>query len=396
MKKELDMMAVLEMKRPEYKKMFKKKALWKRAAGIIVLVDYKLDGKKTSLAIPYKKKPLMLQELKKIKGEKLHLLKKTGLCSFELNKKEGGGLLAKIELIKGGISAALLHSKMLPLFGAVDIDIEVVGLEAVLTEGIEDNQEASEQRLSESAQQKALLKSTNRSFLYIRDLVLPNFKKGRLDSEDLLEIDRHEAIFKQFKDSISEQEENPTALKLQQAIQKLAPQLTKIRTALDGSNPQLAHELMQKKLQDLAKTVEKKTKKIKKTVVKNLRKQQTNLRDIDVLEEVLELINEFEFNLEVAEAYIQDKLRKMADKILLKLKPQLGELLNKVVATSPQKISETADNERLKLRYAAIDDRVQEMKLRIEDLLEQVAAEENNKPQEAALPEGDDFLNNLS
>ncbi len=70
MKKELDMMAVLEMKRPEYKKMFKKKALWKRAAGIIVLVDYKLDGKKTSLAIPYKKKPLMLQELKKIKGEK--------------------------------------------------------------------------------------------------------------------------------------------------------------------------------------------------------------------------------------------------------------------------------------------------------------------------------------
>ena len=64
--------------------------------------------------------------------------------------------------------------------------------------------------------------------------------------------------------------------------------------------------------------------------------------------------------------------------------------------SSPQKINETAENERLKLRYAAIDDRVQEMKLRIEDLLEQVAAEENNKSQEPALPEGDDFLNNLS
>lgn len=395
MKKELDMMAVLEMKRPEYKKMFKKKALWKKAAGIIVLVDYKLDGKKTSLAIPYKKKPLMLKELKKIKADKLHLLKKTGLCSFELGKKSDGGLLARIELIKGGISAALLHSKMLPLFGSIDIDIEVIGLEAVLTEGVEDNLEA-DQRLSDAAQQKALLQSTNRSFLYLRDFILPNFKKGRLDSEDLLEIDRHEAIFSQFNDKFSEQEDNPTVLKLQQAIQKLAPQLTKIRTALDGSNPQLAQELMQKKLQDLAKTVEKKTKKIKKTVVKNLKKQRTNPRDIDVLEDVLELINEFEFNFEASAALIQDKLKKMAEKILQKLKPQLGELLNKVVASSPQKINETAENERLKLRYAAIDDRVQEMKVRIEDLLEQVAAEENNKPQEPALPEGDDFLNNLS
>ena len=396
MKKEEDMLAVLEMKRPEYKKMFKKKALWKKAAWIIVLVDYKLDGKKTSLAIPYKKKPLMLKELKKIKADKLHLLKKTGLCSFELGKKSDGGLLARIELIKGGISAALLHSKMLPLFGSVDIDIEVIGLEAVLTDGVEDNQEASDQRLSDAAHQKALLQSTNRSFLYLRDFVLPNFKKGRLDSEDLLEIDRHEAIFSQFNDRFSEQEDNPTVLKLQQAIQKLAPQLTKIRTALDGSNPQLAQELMQKKLQDLAKTVEKKTKKIKKTVVKNLKKQRTNPRDIDVLEDVLELINEFEFNFEASAALIQDKLKKMAEKILQKLKPQLGELLNKVVASSPQKINETAENERLKLRYAAIDDRVQEMKVRIEDLLAQVAAEENNKPQEPALPEGDDFLNKLS
>jgi hypothetical protein len=36
------------------------------------------------------------------------------------------------------------------------------------------------------------------------------------------------------------------------------------------------------------------------------------------------------------------------------------------------------------------------MKLQIEALLEQVAAEEKDKPKETALPEGEDFLNNLS
>jgi hypothetical protein len=396
MKKEVDVATVLDMKRPDYKKLFKKMALWKKTRGIIVLVDYKLDGKKTSLAVPFKKKPIMLKELKKIKSDKLHLLKKTGMCHFELSKKPKGGWLAKIELIKGGLSADLLQAKMRPLFGSIDIDIEVVGTENTSNTETSDDAQDSNPVVSRLDHQKSLIKLTNQSFLYVRDFLLPNYKLGRLDSEELLELDNHEAIFVQFMTGFEGENMPDTVLKLKLAIQKIQPQCTKIRSALEGTNSELAQEFMHNKLKNLATAIEKRTKKIKKTVVRNLKKLKTKPRDIEVLEEVLELIGEFEFNFDAASDLIQQKLVKLAQKLQQKLKPKLNDLYNRVVDSSPQKISASTEQERLKLRYATIDDNVKEMKLQIEALLEQVAAEEKDKPKETALPEGEDFLNNLS
>jgi hypothetical protein len=42
------------------------------------MVDYKLDGKKTTVAIPFKKEAEMKAEMKRLKKEKLHPMKKSG------------------------------------------------------------------------------------------------------------------------------------------------------------------------------------------------------------------------------------------------------------------------------------------------------------------------------
>ncbi len=52
------------------------------------MVDYKLDGKKVTVAIPFKKVTEMKKVLKRIKKEKLHIYKKTGGGTFELTKDE--------------------------------------------------------------------------------------------------------------------------------------------------------------------------------------------------------------------------------------------------------------------------------------------------------------------
>ena len=78
MAEELSLDSIKEMKKAEFIKAFKNKAAWKKAKAVIFLVDYKLEGKKAVIAIPFKKENEMKLEMKRLKKEKLHLLKKSG------------------------------------------------------------------------------------------------------------------------------------------------------------------------------------------------------------------------------------------------------------------------------------------------------------------------------
>jgi hypothetical protein len=397
MKKEFNLDTVQEMKRPDYKKQFKKMAKWKKAKGVIILVDYKLDGKKSSIAIPYKKKPIMLKELKKIKADKIHLLKKTALCSFNVNKNKEGKLVAEISIMKGGLNPGLLKEKMTPVFGSIDLDINVLGLEEKL-QSSDSTEEKSADIPNKKEDNQALILSAKQSFQFIKDFLIPNFKTGNLDEEDLLDLNSHEIIFKDFVDLFPNlnKEQQEKLGKLKDSIEKIFGQISKIKSALDGTNKDLENDLVFNKLKSMAKDIEKKTKKIKKTVLKNLRKEKTKPRDLEVLDDVLEMVNEFEFNFESTVDSVKEKVSKFYEKLQSKLKPQLEDLHKKVEATSPQKIAETAENKKLKLRYATIDDKVQEMKVKIDKLLEAVKEEEKNAPKQEPLPEGDDFVNSLS
>ena len=126
MAEELSIDSLKEMKKADYVKAFKNKAVWKKAKAVIFLVDYKLEGKKTTIAIPFKKEAEMKLEMKRLKKEKLHPMKKSGggLISFE-NEGEDG-MKAKVELLLGGLKPELLQTKGEPLFDKIKATLEVL------------------------------------------------------------------------------------------------------------------------------------------------------------------------------------------------------------------------------------------------------------------------------
>jgi hypothetical protein len=59
MAEELSLDCLSEMKKADYFKAFKNKSAWKKAKVVIFLVDFKLEGKKATIAIPFKKEAEM-------------------------------------------------------------------------------------------------------------------------------------------------------------------------------------------------------------------------------------------------------------------------------------------------------------------------------------------------
>jgi hypothetical protein len=112
------------MKKADYIKAFKNKAAWKKAKAVIFLVDYKLEGKKAVIAIPFKKENEMKLEMKRLKKEKLHLLKKSGGATIEILVAEDGSREARIELVIGGLKPELLILKATPLFEKIKLKIQ--------------------------------------------------------------------------------------------------------------------------------------------------------------------------------------------------------------------------------------------------------------------------------
>ena len=118
----LSLDSIKEMKKADFVKAFKNKAAWKKAEAVILLVDYKLDGKKCSIAIPSRKTAEMKAEMKRLKKEKLHLIKKSGGGSFSI-EKNADGIYAKIELLNGGLSPKAIESKISDLFDILKIKV---------------------------------------------------------------------------------------------------------------------------------------------------------------------------------------------------------------------------------------------------------------------------------
>jgi len=122
-----------DMKKAEFIKAFKNKAVWKKAKAVIVFVAFKLDGKKTTVAVPYKKETEMKADMKRVKKEKIHLFKKSGggRISFDLGDE---GLIANIELTVGGLKPELLQSEGEELFEKINSILKVVVAEDAETD----------------------------------------------------------------------------------------------------------------------------------------------------------------------------------------------------------------------------------------------------------------------
>ncbi len=123
---ELTLDSIKDMNKADYIKAFKNKALWKKANAAIFLVDYKLEGKKTCIAIPFKKEAEMKLEMKRLKKDKLHLLKKSGGGTISVENDGPEGLIAKVELQLGGLFPELLQMKGEALFDKIKATFEVL------------------------------------------------------------------------------------------------------------------------------------------------------------------------------------------------------------------------------------------------------------------------------
>jgi hypothetical protein len=163
MAEELSLDVLPEMKRADYIKAFKNKASWKKAKAVIFLVDYKLEGKKTTIAIPFKKEAEMKLEMKRLKKEKFHFLKKTGAGTIDFVKDEEGNIKAKIEIVAGGLDTELLVSKAGPLFEKINVQFDISQSVHVLSDAEETKGE--EEMLTERSQTENKLEKTEKTKL---------------------------------------------------------------------------------------------------------------------------------------------------------------------------------------------------------------------------------------
>ena len=134
MAEDLSLDSIKDMKKAEYIKAFKNKAAWKKAKAVIFLVDYKLEGKKAVIAIPFKKVNEMKLEMKRLKKEKLHLLKKSGGGTISIDVNADGEREATIEIIIGGLKPELLQLKGTPLFEKIKVKISATQSEEALAD----------------------------------------------------------------------------------------------------------------------------------------------------------------------------------------------------------------------------------------------------------------------
>jgi hypothetical protein len=126
MAEELQLDSLKEITKADYIKAFKNKAVWKKAKAVIILVDYKLEGKKTTIAIPFKKEAEMKLEMKRLKKDKLHPMKKSGAGLITVENEGEEGMKAKVELLLGGLKPELLQVKGAPLFEKIKTTLEVL------------------------------------------------------------------------------------------------------------------------------------------------------------------------------------------------------------------------------------------------------------------------------
>jgi len=117
------------LKLVEYKKQHCKPALVKKAKAALILLDYKLKGKKTPcVMVTFKKPAEAAKAFKKLKAEKSHILKKTGFCKVTVAKGADGQQEITVEIKKGGITPETLKTKGADLFGGhLKMKLNVIG-----------------------------------------------------------------------------------------------------------------------------------------------------------------------------------------------------------------------------------------------------------------------------
>jgi|GEM_PF-4000219 len=343
------------LKKAEYEKLFKKLVLWKKAKAVIFLQDYRLAGKKNMVAIPYKKAPEMIQAFKGLKKDNFHPIKKTAAASFSLEPTTDG-LLAKVEIKKGGLGAELIQNKMAEAFAKMNIILEFSAPEEA---------SALADVTSQDSNWKEHLESLKTEWL-------PAYKAGQLAEDQI-------AAMQAAQEELTK-EADANAQKLLVKLEQL------LVAASKNEAGQTANELA-----ILAQKIETLTEETKKTVLGHLKANAATDKDLATIQNLEQNILSFQKAYAQASEEERASLAKKAKNIQTKLLPQAQTLKEKVKAQAPSQ----AEAQAAEAEFAA---RLNELEALINAKEAEIKAAENaleEKPEAEPLPSGADFLSFL-
>ena len=335
---DFDFEAFKAQKFAAYKKKEIKPVLVRKAKAGIVFTDYKLAGKKTACVfIPMKKGPQAVKLFKQIKATKEHLLKKTALVKVTVGKAEDGSDKISLQIMKGGLNRNSLLAKGEQLFGTIlKMKLEVLGgAEEVVAE------ETQEETVVETAENSAVdpakkARALNALNTIKSNLVKVKAAKGKVAPEKIKSnVDKLQAGFDQVMNGISAFVDNigDDIKALVEEVQQGLQALQGDSTSNEEVSPQAEETLDKAKLKNyakLGKAIAADFKKLQKTIKKNLADMQSEQRDVDMVNEMIERVQKHEDIFDNMNDPEKEKVQKMRATIKSKVVPDLNKMMQDV------------------------------------------------------------------
>ena len=335
---DFDFEAFKAQKFAAYKKKEIKPVLVRKAKAGIVFTDYKLAGKKTACVfIPMKKGPQAVKLFKQIKATKEHLLKKTALVKVTVGKAEDGSDKISLQIMKGGLNRNSLLAKGEQLFGTIlKMKLEVLGgAEEVVAE------ETQEETVVETAENSAVdpakkARALNALNTIKSNLVKVKAAKGKVAPEKIKSnVDKLQAGFDQVMNGISAFVDNigDDIKALVEEVQQGLQALQGDSTSNEEVSPQAEETLDKAKLKNyakLGKAIAADFKKLQKTIKKNLADMQSEQRDVDRVNEMIERVQKQEDIFDGMNDIEKEKVHIMRATIKSKVVPDLNKMMQDV------------------------------------------------------------------
>ena len=362
MAEELSLDSIKEMKKADFIKAFKNKAAWKKAKAVIFLVDYKLEGKKAVIAIPFKKENEMKLEMKRLKKEKLHLLKKSGGGTIVIDKNAEGEREATIELIMGGLKPELLQLKASPLFDKIKVklsatqtgealeDAAAAESEVDTTENLpednlddvdaddgDDNDEGDTD--ASETETTAAPNPKKEKFMAALKLIKENADKlkaafGKIAGDKLQSNAEKlktalDKIMNEAKEFIHEVGEE--AKELVDDVKNIVKEALNPNETASASDAATLDKDKLKNYADQGKTLAEEFKALQATIKKNLADMISEQEDVNIVNKMIEKVQQHEDIFDAMSDVEKEKVQKMRDTIKSKITPELEKMMGDVL-----------------------------------------------------------------
>ena len=376
-----------------YIKEYCKPAVVRKAKAGILMVDFKMAGKKMPCVfIPLKKKPEAMNLFKQIKKDKEHIIKKTALAEVIVKKGADGKEEITINIRKGGISAEQLKAKGAKLFeSGIKMKLNVLGgSEAVAEkEATQDEAETSGKNSGAKAEGEAESNTEGKEGNKASDSkpkimealtkIFGNSEKvvgaiGKIDDSKIkANGEKLKAGFMKVVEQIKKMDEVDEEVK--ELATKVKSKLKEILTAgKAGSSKETKDSgkaIDAKKLKAFAgegKGIIADFKDLKKTIDKNLEDLESDENDVKLVEDMIKRVETLEHQFDSFNEAEMEKVAKIRDAIKGKVAPALKNMMKDVVKY-------------LKIRDKVVGNKAKnnkEAKSRISDLNARLAALEKS------------------